>query len=118
MEPAATEPAEEPDIDFDLEPAAIHPADEPDIDYDFDTGMVYEGPKRLDKKIGRITILRRGTAGVCVSIYCRMHQHSICKTSSRCPAHEDIIQWFRAGLDVPSGKAPALQSRHKLMFPK
>lgn len=92
--------------------------DVPDLPhYDLGSGRV---TSRDDppEPLGRISLIKVGTPQEAVSVYCRRHGCSFMKGCRVAPSNDDMLAWFRAGMEIPKGRDPALQTRHKRLFPK
>ncbi len=72
----------------------------------------------VPEPLGRISLIKIGTPAEAVSIYCRRHGCSIMKRCAQSPSHPALLEWFKAGLDIPKGHEPGLSSKHKRLFPK
>lgn len=66
---------------------------------------------------GRISVLRPGLSSEALSVYCSFHGCSVCKRmSSGVPSQAALLKWLEEGQELPRGRVPALQRRHKAMF--
>ena len=67
---------------------------------------------------GRISVIRPGEPSEALSVYCRLHGCMISKRILQAPDTQDIFKWYEQGYGIPKGRTPALQTRHKAVFPE
>ena len=95
-----------------------HPeSDEEDLlpIFSADTGKIHarEPPHGY---LGRISRLRVGTPQEAFSIYCARHGCSFMSKLARCPPHEHVLEWLRAGCDIEQGRTPALKGSPRRLW--
>jgi hypothetical protein len=67
---------------------------------------------------GKISVIRAGQVTEALSVYCSLHGCSVCKRMDKgVPTQAAILRWFEEGRNVPAGRTPALQRKHKELFP-
>ena len=67
---------------------------------------------------GKISVIRPGQATEALSVYCSLHGCSVCKRMDKgVPTQAAILRWFEEGRNVPAGRVPSLQRKHKELFP-
>ena len=82
---------------IDAQGSVLNPADEKDI-------------------WGRISIMKEGTPGEAVSLYCRRHGCALMRKTATAPSRSAMLRWFALGQDLPKTRDVAVQARHKRMF--
>jgi len=83
--------------------------------WETDTVVIFRDPREPARKIARQSILRPGSTGESISLYCYLHQCKICKKPASFPSGPSVQQWLKAGLDLPPGKESKAQ--HMRMWP-
>ena len=65
---------------------------------------------------GRISIMKVGTPGEAVSLYCRRHGCALMRRTATAPSMNAMRRWFALGQDLPKTRDVAVQARHKRML--
>lgn len=85
--------------------------------YEAATGYVFSAA-RPGVKLGRISIIKEGTPGAAISLYCRRHGCTIMKGVKFSPGLPALLEWFRAGEEIEIGRAGHNVNKHRRLFPK